>query len=73
MKEKKKKKTKRVQIYQVKKLKELSSSHEISVGLGRNRWSRNREEVLPTLRWKKAVANSDYDEHGDGPSEREKK
>ena len=29
--------------------------------------------MLPMLRWKKAVANSDYDEHGDGPSERERK
>ena len=33
----KKKKTKRIRIDQVKKLKELSSSHEISVGLGKNR------------------------------------
>ena len=69
----KKKKTKRIRIYQVKKLKELSSSHEISVGLGKNRWSRNREEVLPTLWWKKVVANRDDDEHGDGPWERERK
>ena len=28
--------------------------------------------MLPTLWWKKAVANSDDDEHGDGPSERER-
>ena len=28
--------------------------------------------MLPTLWWKKTVANSDDDEHGDGPSERER-
>ena len=28
--------------------------------------------MLPTLWWKEIVANSDDDEHGDGPLERER-
>ena len=30
------------------------------------------KEVLPMLWWKKAVANSDDDEHGEEPSKRER-